>query len=1454
MVIFIILSTFILSMESVQTYLANVAVNYLNEEFGLDAHIGKIRISFPRNIELQDVYLADGHQDTLIYAGYISTHNIGYNANKNLLKTGTVELNNGKIYLRKYPEDSVFNFKNFLVKLSGDGPKEQSANPFQWKTPKVEVDSMRFIKHRLGCEDSCTNIFLDYSKICVNDFHLNDGYVKADIQSFTFVDRYRTDLKHFSAKAAYQEKYIEAYDLEVETEQTKFRGDVRLDYSSDEVLEYFEDSVQITADVYQADVSSDEFRSWLSSFPDFGMMHASAKGTGTVNDLHCVDVNARMGKRTHFIGDVDIKNSTRADSIFIRATNMDFAGTVEDYNRYITPLAGYELPKQLRALEKIELKGSYIGDLINIAIEGDINTALGGGFMDVDLSNVDNPDNLGYKGEVDFRDFEIGKLLENQTLGKTSFDGKINGSGTVAKYLDFEMDSLHVTYLDVSGYRLQNSVVTGRTKDRIFNGSLKVKDPNLKLDFDGLVDFQHANKVFDFYAHLKEADLYKLGLSKDTVSITSGKLSSNLTYKNLNDFKGDLILFDATYEDKSDFYFFDSLTVNSEYKEQRHIVQLNSQLLELKLDGQFDMMELIPSFERVASSLYKFYPVEETEKEYNLSCSYEVNLNNTHLLSTLFVPGLHLEPGTHIDGHIEMPNQLFSLNLNSPLIEYNSLSMSGIGLRVKDSLSNGNIDLEVKHLESDKITSDSNRVVLDVFQDSVSFRIMARVQDSIENHIKVVGNSTSENENEYQLSLSKTTFNIGLQDFALVGNNKITWTKDMVVIDNIFVQSEESNLAINGTLSDKRYEILRFSSDSLNMNILNYFIGNPNTRISGVMNGDIMLSEVFGEPKILSDFRADSLLVNDDWVGDVRIESNWDYERELFQFTADIERGKLPSFSVDGIFKPDSNAYISADANFNRFRVSALNPLVDGVLSDLRGTITGDIKISGPLSKPHFTGGLTLSQVAMKVPFLQTEYNIVGQPTVEIRDTAFILGKTEIRDVTENTKGYVSGSVNHKAFDNFIFDLTVEADKLLGMDLKRGDYDYFFGKGYASGFMTIKGPVEEIDLELNLRTERGTEFNMPITSDIEVERSNFITFVNTESVYTEILQDRLTELDLRGMKLTINVEATNDAEVRLIMDETVGDIISGSGNGLVKIEMAPNGDITMYGDYTLEKGDYLFTMRSIINKPFVLEPGGTFHWSGDPYNADVNLRAKYTTRTTLTGIVTSGGYSDERVTVDLFLILKGDLMNPTISFEIDLPGAQSSWQEELRNKLTDVDKLNQQAFSLLVLNRFWVDEINDENLAGQGIQANSIQMLSNQFSNWINSGTGDFVDVNMNYNTATQAGYQDEVEIGVSKNFYDDRITVSGILDVPVGSTNNTTNTQTLAGDFEVKYKITEDGRVQGKAFNRNNQNNPARDQLANYTQGLGILYQRDFNTWGDFVRFFFGGGKKEEEPKVNEP
>ena len=49
----------------------------------------------------------------------------------------------------------------------------------------------------------------------------------------------------------------------------------------------------------------------------------------------------------------------------------------------------------------------------------------------------------------------------------------------------------------------------------------------------------------------------------------------------------------------------------------------------------------------------------------------------------------------------------------------------------------------------------------------------------------------------------------------------------------------------------------------------------------------------------------------------------------------------------------------------------------------------------------------------------------------------------------------------------------------------------------------------------------------------------------------------------------------------------------------------------MSGDFGITEGNYLFTYQNLVNKNFIVKPGGTISWSGDPYAAQLDIQAAY---------------------------------------------------------------------------------------------------------------------------------------------------------------------------------------------------------------------------------------------------
>jgi hypothetical protein len=280
------------------------------------------------------------------------------------------------------------------------------------------------------------------------------------------------------------------------------------------------------------------------------------------------------------------------------------------------------------------------------------------------------------------------------------------------------------------------------------------------------------------------------------------------------------------------------------------------------------------------------------------------------------------------------------------------------------------------------------------------------------------------------------------------------------------------------------------------------------------------------------------------------------------------------------------------------------------------------------------------------------------------------------------------------------------------------------------------------------------------------------------------------------------------------------------------------------------EGNYLFTLKNLINKEFEIIPGGSIRWYGDPMAADLQLQTLYRLSSPLNDILAdnSGAYN-QRVPVHLIMNLYGDMMNPEISFDIDLPTADQITRGRVESAISSEQELNRQAFALLVMRKFVAPPHVAGNGSGGAVAVdNTMEMLSAQVSRWLQD-ISDVFDIGFNYRPGDEIS-NDEISLALSTQLFSDKLSVSGNFGVSQGSETNQ-NPNSIIGDLKMEYKVTEDGKVRLIVYNQSNDFEVANTAQAAYTQGMGILYREEFNTMAEFYCAFHNLLRKKEDREV---
>ena len=495
----------------------------------------------------------------------------------------------------------------------------------------------------------------------------------------------------------------------------------------------------------------------------------------------------------------------------------------------------------------------------------------------------------------------------------------------------------------------------------------------------------------------------------------------------------------------------------------------------------------------------------------------------------------------------------------------------------------------------------------------------------------------------------------------------------------------------------------------------------------------------------------------------------------------------------------------------------------------LEGNTKGAVYLKGEVSNPQFKGSLFLNETAVQMDMLNVKYTANGQVLIE--PDMVLLNGFPLMD-KYGSEALVVGSFFHQNFEKYSYDFFATFDK--PFQVLNTNYNMnplYYGDAFVSGDLSIN--YEDIlDITINAKTEKGTNITLPLYGSEDVVLKEFVTFVNKE------ISEEEYKVDLEGINLNLSMDLTDEAEIQLVFDEVVGDAMRATGAGHIDMYIDKFYDFSMFGNYEVSEGSYLFTLKDFINKKFQVKPGSSISWYGDPYSADLDIKAYYPLKASLYDIMPRNdreGYK-QKVDIECIMHLTQNLFNPNIGFDVSIPRSDENAKSVLRNLVSTEQEMNKQVFSLLILNKFLprsdVEEKEGDRLGF--VETATSEVLSNQLSNMISNFSDDF-DLGFNYRPGDEIS-NDEVAVAMSTQLFNDKLTVKTNVGVSHENESSGGNSNSsLIGDVDVEYKLNPpEGNLRVHAFNESNEYDIAKVDQGNYTQGVGLFYQESFDNAGE--------------------
>ncbi len=1446
----------LLQNKKIQTLLTHYVAREISKKLGTEIKVGKVSVTFFNRLQVRNLYLEDTNGDTLLYADKIKARITHLNRKKEEITIGRLAFDNTYIHLIT-DTSGVINLRFIIDQLNKPGKEKKQG----WKTTfeRIEFSNSRFRYTKTGNEApeygiNFQDMDLGELQIKLAGLNIAGDTLSFDIKDIAFLEKSGFRLNSMNARMSLSKRHMDFGNIYVETPLSNVSANqirfVFTDYGD------FSDFVNRVKTYFN-------LRSSIVNFADIGYFAPALKGynqtlrvsglvTGTISDMSGQNILLSYNDHTSLEGSFNMIGLPDFHQTFMHLNIRQLTTDVGDIRMLSLPgNKKIDVPANFNQLGLITYTGKFTGYMDDFVAYGNFNTRLGK--LSSDLLIKPYTDNgLKFKGRLKSQSFNLGNLTRNDKLiGKISMSANVDGftsRDTLAAGLSGKIDS--ITFY---GYNYRNIDLSGQLNNKKFDGTIHVNDPNLKMDFLGKVDISSSRPNFDFTANVTSVKPYYLNLEKtDPEYFASFLLKTNFSGRNIDDLDGEIKLVNSFFQKSGKQVQIYDLSLIASSSADTNLIRINSDILDGELSGHYQFSTLGKSFKNLA---YHYLPSLAQDKLWNPDSvdhnnfRFNVNLKNVNSVVNFFLPDFEIADSSYLAGNYNPAGLEINLIADCPLFgfygnRWQNLQIITSGDFNKTKIVTRSYSLQLKNnLSLDNLTFNAA-----IYNDTITLNLdwnsfeKPKYQGKINLMANLAENMVTEN----------PKLNIHMQPSSIIFNDT-TWniSKSLVVIDtssikvdSFTVSNKNQMFLVSGGISTNPEETLRFMFNDLDLSTLNIFTKKAKLTLNGRMTGKASLKDPLKNPLFLSDLELRNLFVNGEDFGDGEIRALWNNEDKRIHVVADTRKGSAEILKTEGDFYPETKK-LDFRIKFDKIRVNTFSPYTDFLISDPKGLGSGDLTLGGTSQKPDLNGKINLFKTSFVVNYLQTRYYFTND--VDVIHNSVYLKNFEVYDELGN-KAITEGSIETKYFRDLYLNLRLQTNNFKFLSTTESDNQLFYGNIFASGIIRITGPPDNLQMDINARSQKNSVFYIPLYGSEEVNENDFIKFVNSGSEERKKEEDQNRyEVKLRGLSLNFDLDVTNDAEVQLIFDPKVGDKMRGRGNGNLKININTLGKFEIFGDITIESGDYLFTLQNVINKKFEVEPGGRISWNGDPEDANIDMKAVYALRTPVTPLDPSmfEGSSGKRIPVECVIQLTGKLMNPTIKPDITLPTADQETQRIVRNSTSTEEELMKQFLSLLVLNSFYSNQQSYGSFAGTGGattafasagMATTSEMLSNQLNHWLSQISKD-IDIGFNYRPGSEVS-RDEYEVALSTQILNDRITINGNVDVggnQTTQTTTTTNTNNIVGDFDIDVKITENGKVHMKAFNRANDN--LLFQTSPYTQGVGVFFREDFNTFGELLR-----------------
>ena len=1438
--------------------------------------IGRINIGLLNRIIIDDVLLDDQDEQEMLKVTRLSAKFDIMPFFKGKISISSVQLFGFNINLQKKTPDSPPNFK-FVLDAFASNDTVKKDNSLDLRINSILIRRGRMAYHVLSEEETpgkfnakhihLQNIIANISLKALSKDSINLGIKRLSLDEKVS----GFSLKKMSLKLVANSRQTSIDNFAIELPETSLKLDtIHLIYDSLKAFDRFTEQVRFSFRTLPSQITLKDISPFLPALSHFKEpISLDMEVKGTVNQLTCSHLEITADNRQFRLkGDVALQDLSHPQDAYVFGTLSELTATTRGVGFLVRNLShDYNgVPPVLERLGNVSFRGEVSGYFTDIVTYGQLHTDLGGVNMDLKLSSDKSKGLFAYSGAVKTTDYKLGKLLANEQLGEITFNLDVHGRHVTDRLPVVELKGL-IASVDYSRYRYENITLDGEYKQGGFNGKVALDDPNGSIYLNGDVNVSSRIPTFNFQAIINKLRPHDLNLtSKYPDTEFSLKLRANFTGGSVDEMIGEINVDSLEFMSPEKQYFMNNMNIRASKQNNENQLRLTSEFLTASVEGKFQYHTLPAS---ILNIMRKYVPslILPPKKpiETHNNFQFDIHIYNTDILSTIFDIPLTVYTHSTLKGYFNDPLQRLRVEGYFPRLQYkNNFIESGMILcetpsdhiRARVRLTNlkkkGAVNLSLDaQAKDDNISTTLN------WGNSAAVTYSGQLA-AVAKFLRTEG----------EKPLLKAMVEVKPTDIILndtlwqIHPSQVVVDSGKVDVNNFYFSHQDRYVRINGRLLGNPQDSVKVDLKDINMGyVFDIASISDDVNFEGDATGTAYASGVFKKPVMNTRLFIKNFSLNQGRLGDLNIYGEWDNENRGIRLDASIKDISTTPSRVTGIIhplKPESGLDLNIEAN--ELNLKFLEHYMKSIANDIKGRATGKVHFYGKFKGLNLDGAV-MTDASMNFDILNTHFAI--KDTILLAPTGLTFNNIHISDM-EGHSGRMNGYLHFQHFKNLNYRFEIQANNMLVMNTKESTDMPFYGTVYGTGNALLTGnAIQGLDVNVAMTTNRNSIFTYINGSVASATSNQFIKFVDKtprrtiqDSIqiisYYEQLQQKRQEAEEEqktDIRLNILVDATPDATMKIIMDPVAGDYISGKGTGNIRTEFYNKGDVKMFGSYQINQGVYKFSLQEVIRKDFVIKNGSTITFNGAPLDANLDIQASYTVNSaSLNDLIpeeSSSIIQQPNVKVNCIMNLSGILVRPTIKLGIELPNERDEVQTLVRNYISTEEQMNMQILYLLGIGKFYTEDA--RNNQNSNVMSS---VLSSTLSGQLNNALSQVFETN-NWNIGTNLstgdkGWTDmEVEGILSGQLLNNRLLINGNFgyrDNPMANTN-------FVGDFEAEWLINRSGDIRLKAYNETNDRYYTKTNLT--TQGVGIMYKKDFNKWSDL--FFWNKWKLRNKRKQEE-